>query len=213
MSPSRVDWAVEEISFARSVADIVSLLYLTDRYREALAALDQIDDGIYIEAEKNSRVVCAQSPRYGTARGKIAPPRDGQLALRTFPSSFPHAQRPLEGAQDRYETSIDFGAGHRDFQIERDRLPEGGTIVLLRDLTQRNRAQRERHRLENQLLQASKLEAIGQLAGGVAHDFNNLLGAIMGFARFIEEDLPAESSQHKYARRIVAACELRRSPS
>jgi PAS domain S-box-containing protein len=55
-------------------------------------------------------------------------------------------------------------------------------IGINADITDQKLAEKERERLENQLLQTQKIESIGQLAGGVAHDFNNMLGVIIGHA-------------------------------
>ncbi len=58
---------------------------------------------------------------------------------------------------------------------------------LVHDITQRKR-------MEEQLRQAQKMEAIGTLAGGIAHDFNNLLTGILGYASLLQEELPKGSS-------------------
>jgi PAS domain S-box-containing protein len=63
-----------------------------------------------------------------------------------------------------------------------------GILVMSRDVTERKQAEAEKARLEEQLQQAEKLEAIGTLAGGIAHDFNNLLMGIQGYASLIMLD-------------------------
>ncbi|OEU66937.1 MAG: hypothetical protein BA867_00065 [Desulfobacterales bacterium S5133MH16] len=62
--------------------------------------------------------------------------------------------------------------------------------VTLRDITDRKLAEEEKKKLEAQLQQAHKMEAIGTLAGGIAHDFNNILGIILGNTELAIDDVP-----------------------
>jgi two-component system cell cycle sensor histidine kinase/response regulator CckA len=73
-------------------------------------------------------------------------------------------------------------------------------LAVLMDVT-------ERRRLEEQLRQAQKMEAVGMLAGGIAHDFNNLLTIITGYSQLIFNSLPAHDPNRYSAEQIARAGE------
>jgi len=86
-----------------------------------------------------------------------------------------------DGSQFPAELAITTAAG-----------PDGPFYIgYLRDITQAKQAESERSRLEEQLRQAQKMEAIGHLTGGIAHDFNNILTSILGYAVMAEERIGA----------------------
>ncbi|NQV83077.1 MAG: PAS domain S-box protein [Rhodospirillales bacterium] len=78
-----------------------------------------------------------------------------------------------------------------------------GTLSSGEDITDRERAHRERENLQLQLRQADKLNTIGTLAGGIAHDFNNILTPIIGYSHMALSELEKGSQVHSDIQRVV----------
>jgi PAS domain S-box-containing protein len=168
---------------------IVDLGYRIMRANKAMA------DKLGVTPDETTGLTC-----YTTAHGMDEPP-----------PYCPYAQLLVDGLPHMAEIHEPRLGGH--FFISGSPLNnlDGklyGCVCNYRDIT-------ERKLLESQLFQAQKMEAIGQLAGGVAHDFNNILTAIIGFSTLIEMNLDKNDPQRENLNHVLAgadrAAELTRS--
>ena len=78
---------------------------------------------------------------------------------------------------------------------------------LVQDITEHKRAEEEKRSLEERLQRAEKMEALGQLAGGVAHDLNNVLGVVIGYAELLTMRISEGDPTRGYADKILTSTE------
>ncbi len=93
------------------------------------------------------------------------------------------------------------------FPLRSDAGELTGFIGLIRDVTERMRAEEVRKELEAQLYQAQKMESVGRLAGGVAHDYNNMLSVILGYAQIACNKAEPGSSLRDNLQQIIDAAQ------
>jgi PAS domain S-box-containing protein len=105
----------------------------------------------------------------------------------------------------RDDREIDVEINWDYIRNEKDEIT--GVISIIEDVTERKKADAEREKLQKQLNQAQKMEAVGRLAGGVAHDFNNMLGVILGYVELAFEKVDSSQELHADLEEIQKAAE------
>ena len=178
---------------------------LLERDRQFRAVFENALDAILI-IDDERRLVDA-NPAAGSLLGHS---HDELLRLRVedlFPTAYRETAMSLwgrflaEGEQHGEVSLLHADGSHRlaDYRARASILP-GRHLSVMRDLT-------ERRRLEEQLGQSQKMEAIGRLAGGIAHDFNNMLTAISGYAQLLGSSLEGTDPRQDDVSAIVTAAE------
>ena len=120
-------------------------------------------------------------------------------------------RKVINTGYDEFETVHRTKLGERrNVHVKAQYILAGGKSVyhgIWRDITDRKHAEAEKEKLQAQLLQAMKMEAVGRLAGGVAHDFNNLLTVITGYSELLLQKIGKESPMHGQVEEIKRAGE------
>ncbi|MFZ4437486.1 MAG: PAS domain S-box protein [Syntrophales bacterium] len=133
----------------------------------------------------------AINPAFERMTGMKAEDVIGKTVLETLPGTEHHwietyGKVALTGEPAFFENYSD--ELKKYFEVTAFRPASNQFACIFADITNRKQSEKEKVRLESQLFQSQKMEAIGTLAGGIAHDFNNILAAIIGYTELASDE-------------------------
>ena len=176
------------IELERRIAD-EARRHSEESYR---SIFESAEDALFIH-DPDTGAILDVNPKacavYGYSAEEMRGVDIGLLSSGVPPYTLENAMALIERAKREGPVRVDWQGRNRDGALHWDEVSIklvkiGGVervLAVTRDVTERRRAEEERVRLEGQLRQAQKMEAIGQLTGGIAHDFNNILTGTLGY--------------------------------
>ncbi len=176
---------------------------------------DSVHDGIVVH-DRAGRVLAANTralAMYGLDADRLA-----EHTIQDLSAASMRADEVLPGHWSRalagHDTVVDWRARRPGDGLEFDVevslrgcvwYDQTALVAVVRDVTERKRAERERHAIAARLQQAQKMESLGVLAGGIAHDFNNLLMAMLAHTDLLLADAEPDSPAIEDLRGIETA--------
>ncbi|MEN6440787.1 MAG: ATP-binding protein [Syntrophobacter sp.] len=163
----------------------------------------RLDDGLILDANRGFAALS------GHSREELTGKCSTDLDMWENPAERRKFMNELreKGSCENFETIFHQGEGGKLVVILSARIislygvPHALTVI--RDITERKRAEEEHRKLELRLQRAEKMEALGTLAGGVAHDLNNVLGIIVGYSEMLLHELEDASQGKSHATKIL----------
>jgi PAS domain S-box-containing protein len=192
--------AIEDITQRKRLEDL--LTESEERYRRIF---ETASDGIVL-LEKGEGTITKVNPAAGIMLGYSEDECIGKklqdIGVSLDTSDFPTIMQALDtsGIINYDDVQVRTKSGHTIdtdiYMVDRSKLAQ----CNIRDVTKRKK-------LEEQLLQAQKMEAVGLLAGGIAHDFNNILSAIVGYGYFLQKKMNSADPLRENVDQILAAAD------